>query len=94
MSTTNTHPDALRQTWARAERGYPVLCIGDPVIVRFSGGTFALGAVIPSIGQSAQPGDRPQRGAGIVIKLGDGREWTTRPQTLEGHVRRVAKGGM
>lgn len=94
MSTPATQPEDLRRTWEQAERGYPALCIGDPVIVRFSGGTFALGTVIPSLGQEAQPGDRPRRGGGIVIKLGDVREWATRPSELGGHVRRLPKGGM
>jgi hypothetical protein len=93
MNTNAIHPDALPQTWDQSERGYPALCIGDPVIVRFSGGTFALGTVMPCIGQDAQPGDRPRRGAGVVIKLGDGREWVTPPRALEGHVRRLPKGG-
>ncbi|KAA0215801.1 MAG: hypothetical protein EDM82_05835 [Cyanobacteria bacterium CYA] len=93
MTTNAFHPDALAQTWEHSERGRPALCIGDPVIVRFSGGTFALGTVIPCIGQNAQPGDRPQRGSGIRIKLGDGREWVTPPSALGGHVRRLPKGG-
>lgn len=82
------------QTWKRAERGYPALCIGDPVIVRFSDGAFALGTVMPSIGQTAEPGDRPTRGAGVVVKLSNGREWVTPPGGLAGHVRRLPKGGM
>jgi hypothetical protein len=83
----------LQAVWCEAHRGYPVLTIGDRVIVRFNAGAFALGTVIPVPGQAATPGDKPRRGGGVWLRLDDGREWVTSTRLLEGHIRSLGKGG-